>query len=375
MRSVADRSIVHFPPQLNAPNHGSSNPFMGEWPCVWRWWTSLLNTCICTVVCRRVCPCFFSNSLYRFIHSMETHEENTAVDSIAKQYVCDRCGRTNFVDGHALGDHKKHCNNKKQCTKCKQTKTFTEFYKDGSKRDGLDSHCKVCRHAEAKQNRYEPDYREHERKEMKQCTKCKQTKAPTEFGKDGSKRDGLTCRCKVCRHAEAKQKDYEPNYSKKKQCITCKQTKAPTEFGKHRLRRDGLNSYCKVCFNAARRKQTKDEPDYREHERKEMKQCTKCKQTKAPTEFGKDGSKRDGLTCRCKVCRHAEAKQKDYEPDYSKKKQCITCKQTKAPTEFGKHRLRRDGLNSYCKVCFNAARRKQTKDEPDYREHERKEMK
>ena len=249
VRSVADRSIVHFPPQLNAPNHGSSNPFMGEWPCVWRWWTSLLNTCICTVVCRRVCPCFFSNSLYRFIHSMETHEENTAVDSIAKQYVCDRCGRTNFVDVHALGDHKKHCNNKKQCTKCKQTKTFTEFYKDGSKRDGLDSHCKVCRHAEAKQNDYAPDY-----SKMKQCTKCKQTKAPTEFYKHRSRRDGLYVHCKVCVYAiRSKQKKYEPDYSKKKQCNKCKQTKAPTEFPKKNVNRDGLDARCKVCRNSADR--------------------------------------------------------------------------------------------------------------------------
>ena len=80
---------------------------------------------------------------------------------------------------------------------------------------------------------YEPDY-----SKMKHCIKCTQTKAPTEFGKAGSKRDGLTSHCKVCRHAEAKQNDYAPDYSKMKQCTKCKQTKAPTEFGKHRLRRD-----------------------------------------------------------------------------------------------------------------------------------------
>ena len=85
-----------------------------------------------------------------------------------------------------------------------------------------------------------------------------------------------------------------------KQCTKCKQTKAPTEFGKHRLRRDGLNSYCKVCFNAARRKQKKYEPDY-----SKKKQCNKCKQTKAPTEFPKKSVNRDGLDARCKVCCNA----------------------------------------------------------------------
>jgi 5-methylcytosine-specific restriction endonuclease McrA len=33
----------------------------------------------------------------------------------------------------------------KTCTKCGQTKNFTEFYKCKSKKDGLSSHCKECR--------------------------------------------------------------------------------------------------------------------------------------------------------------------------------------------------------------------------------------
>ena len=54
------------------------------------------------------------------------HEEYEAMDSIAKQNVCDHCGRAFY----ALGVHKKYCNYKKQCTNCKQTKAPTEFYKD-----------------------------------------------------------------------------------------------------------------------------------------------------------------------------------------------------------------------------------------------------
>jgi len=32
----------------------------------------------------------------------------------------------------------------KHCSKCNQTKEFTEFYKNKSKSDGLDSSCKLC---------------------------------------------------------------------------------------------------------------------------------------------------------------------------------------------------------------------------------------
>ena len=28
---------------------------------------------------------------------------------IISKYRCDRCGRTNFINGHALGGHKKYC--------------------------------------------------------------------------------------------------------------------------------------------------------------------------------------------------------------------------------------------------------------------------
>jgi len=71
---------------------------------------------------------------------MKTHEEYEAMDSIAKQNVCDHCGRAFY----ALGVHKKYCNYKKQCTNCKQTKAPTEFYKDCKNRDGLCTRCKVC---------------------------------------------------------------------------------------------------------------------------------------------------------------------------------------------------------------------------------------
>lgn len=41
----------------------------------------------------------------------------------------------------------------KQCSKCKQIKTFSEFHKNSSKHDGLCSHCKSCRNKHHKQYR------------------------------------------------------------------------------------------------------------------------------------------------------------------------------------------------------------------------------
>merc|ERR1711871_656487 len=32
-----------------------------------------------------------------------------SLDSGSKVYICDRCGRSNFINGHALGGHKKYC--------------------------------------------------------------------------------------------------------------------------------------------------------------------------------------------------------------------------------------------------------------------------
>lgn len=49
---------------------------------------------------------------------------------------------------------------------------------------------------------------------MKQCSRCKQTKPLSEFFKNRSKRDGLSDRCKICKSYEMKTTDYHKNYYK-----------------------------------------------------------------------------------------------------------------------------------------------------------------
>ena len=39
-----------------------------------------------------------------------------------KQYICDRCGRNDFINGHALGGHKKYCSKPEYMTSKKKRK-------------------------------------------------------------------------------------------------------------------------------------------------------------------------------------------------------------------------------------------------------------
>lgn len=45
---------------------------------------------------------------------------------------------------------------------------------------------------------------------MKKCTKCKKLKQFSEFGNDVHKKDGLTCRCRVCKLAPTGYKPGRP---------------------------------------------------------------------------------------------------------------------------------------------------------------------
>ena len=41
----------------------------------------------------------------------------------------------------------------KQCTKCKETKSYTDFYKNRSNKDGYEYYCKPCKNAEKAKNK------------------------------------------------------------------------------------------------------------------------------------------------------------------------------------------------------------------------------
>ena len=92
----------------------------------------------------------------------------------------------------------------KVCIKCNQIKPLTEYTKNKSTSDGLESYCKSCKSIINKQ------YRENNRQinankiynenDVKQCSKCKQQKSYTEFNKCISTKSGLVSYCKDCYH-------------------------------------------------------------------------------------------------------------------------------------------------------------------------------
>lgn len=92
---------------------------------------------------------------------------------------------------------------------------------------------------------------------LKCCTKCKNWLTEDCFDKDKSKRDGLRTDCKSCRfesiHPGFKYVkltySYQLHKENKKYCISCKQWKLKSEFGKQESRKDGLTVYCKECDN------------------------------------------------------------------------------------------------------------------------------
>ncbi len=99
---------------------------------------------------------------------------------------------------------------------------------------------------------------------MKRCGRCKKTKDEAEFYKNSSRKDGLNCWCKKCR------RDYNHNYYgrskryliyeqrhrvvgrvKQKRCSKCRKWKAESEFCKKSARKDGLAAWCKLCSDRA----------------------------------------------------------------------------------------------------------------------------
>lgn len=103
---------------------------------------------------------------------------------------------------------------------------------------------------------------------MKRCSKCKNWKEESEFGKSLTHKDRLRIWCKKC-EAEYARKRYEKNRGnvkkyyryedrhrvvngvKQKQCGRCKKWKDENAFYKHRRHRDGLAVWCKECSNKA----------------------------------------------------------------------------------------------------------------------------
>jgi hypothetical protein len=110
---------------------------------------------------------------------------------------------------------------------------------------------------------------------MKRCSKCKCWKDESAFGKDRSKKDGLSRWCKDCdraywrkkyrknkggrvrRYLKYKQRHRVVGGVKEKRCCTCGKWKPQSGFYKMRRHKDGLAARCKRCSDKATNKARK----------------------------------------------------------------------------------------------------------------------
>jgi hypothetical protein len=83
----------------------------------------------------------------------------------------------------------------KTCSCCKVEKPASAFWRDGSRKGGLDKYCAECRSSRntraRKRGTYDPI-------ESKACNDCRQVKPARDFYLERSKVTGLSCACKSC---------------------------------------------------------------------------------------------------------------------------------------------------------------------------------
>jgi Recombination endonuclease VII len=101
----------------------------------------------------------------------------------------------------------------KRCTKCKETKSRDQFYRDNGRPDGLFNWCKEC----AREKRREttgatPQPRSLAPEGFKWCSGCSQHLPLVGFYKSKATGDGLLHLCKVCRNSRDMRDHYEKTY-------------------------------------------------------------------------------------------------------------------------------------------------------------------
>jgi hypothetical protein len=87
-----------------------------------------------------------------------------------------------------------------------------------------------------------------------------------------------------------------------KWCGKCQQYKPLAEFNLSRKCWDGLATECRQCMNAGRRVYEARLREQPRAPRTAPKRCSKCRETKPPSEFYSCVTKPDGLAAYCKPC-------------------------------------------------------------------------
>lgn len=96
----------------------------------------------------------------------------------------------------------------KKCPGCQEIKPISEFYKNNSRKDGLQTLCKNCslkavkKSKEIKKTQTPKVIPEN----MKKCPRCGEIKPISEFGKNVSKKSGYESACKKCERIRDKKR-------------------------------------------------------------------------------------------------------------------------------------------------------------------------
>jgi len=160
----------------------------------------------------------------------------------------------------------------KLCSRCKQWKFYSEFYKNSRTKDVLSLSCKECerkrtenkRKSDRKYLRHEDRHRIVKGIKQKLCTKCSKWKVESEFHKDRSSKDGINSSCKECSYKATgkpckpkkkivrKNLRYEDRHRvvngvKQKYCRKCKKWKSEHKFYRDKSKKDGLKDQCQKC--------------------------------------------------------------------------------------------------------------------------------
>lgn len=150
----------------------------------------------------------------------------------------------------------------KLCTKCGAEKELKNFYKSTPYKDGFNPWCKEC-HRQNSRASYVPPRPDPSKwqgplgRGMKRCSRCCNEKSLAEFYRQGNKHSAW---CKDCRIAWEKHRRLargqgvgQTNKWKTlgsdglRECSKCKERKSPTEFYTDKRAHDGLKHQCKKC--------------------------------------------------------------------------------------------------------------------------------
>lgn len=151
-------------------------------------------------------------------------------------------------------------------------------------------------------------------------------------------------------------------------CSRCREYRPPSAFGRNRRNKDGLSSYCKRCHREYRAGATGAlHCAPRSVRDSHGKTCARCREHKPWDEFRRKQSAKDGRQSYCRTCayayereseeRHTEAIKARYaeklarEVDHKATKMCRKCGQERPLLEFYAHRCTADGRANYCRAC------------------------